>query len=285
LGLKSILFLNKIMKIKRCILGIPARLDSSRLPNKILADINGKPMLKRVLNRCNMVNNSYGIVVCTENKEVKEFVESWGYSCFLTSKNCKSGSERLASKTDELLKTCWGDDYNYWDKEKKKKALNQTGIINIQGDQPFIDPLVICKLIENFTAYDVPPDVITPIYKLKPESVHDPSVVKTLIAEDGRAIYFSRSAVPHIRGIPHKEWYKFYNYWGHVGIYGYRASVLSKWFNIPHSNLESLEKLEQLKLIEAGYNFLTFKIDGTSLSVDTEYQLEEARKIAESENY
>ena len=268
------------MRLKRCILGIPARLDSSRLPNKILADINGKPMLQRVLKRCSMVNNNYGIVVCTENKKVKDFVESWGYRCFLTSKNCKSGSERLASIIDKLLNTCWGEDYNHWDKEKKKEALNQTGIINIQGDQPFIDPLVITNLIENFTSYEIPPDVITPIYKLKPESIHDPSVVKTLIAEDGRAIYFSRSAIPHIRGIPTEEWYRHYSYWGHVGIYGYRASVLSKWFNIAESNLEYLEKLEQLKLIEAGFNFATFKINGTSLSVDTEYQLEEARKIA-----
>ena len=102
-GTKKYTILNKIMRIKRCILGIPARLDSSRLPNKILADINGKPMLQRVLKRCSMVNNNYGIVVCTENKKVKDFVESWGYRCFLTSKNCKSGSERLASIIDKLL--------------------------------------------------------------------------------------------------------------------------------------------------------------------------------------
>ena len=159
----------------------------------------------------------------------------------------------------------------------------KTGIINIQGDQPFIDPDVISKLINIFINKKLPPDIITPIYKLKPETIHDPSVVKTLITNNGQAIYFSRSAIPHIRGIPIDDWYKFNDFWGHVGIYGYRAEVLSKWNSIPDSYLESLEKLEQLKMIEAGFSFSTFKIDGTSLSVDTPFnQLEEARTIAKN---
>lgn len=268
------------MQIKRCILGIPVRLQSSRLPNKILADINGEPMLKRVLDRCKKVSNAHGVVVCTEDQEIFDLVKEWGGICFLTGNNFNSGSSRLSSITNKLLEICWADHYNFWSQEEKKSCLQETGIINIQGDQPFINPDVITKLINIFIHNKFPPDVITPIYKLKPETIHDPSVVKTLITNKGKAIYFSRSAIPHIRGIPIEEWYKFNDFWGHVGIYGYRAEVLSKWESIPDSYLESLEKLEQLKMIEAGFDFSTFKIDGTSLSVDTFDQLEEARRIA-----
>jgi len=268
------------MQIKRCILGIPARLKSSRLPNKILADINGEPMLKRVLDRCKKVRNSYGVVICTEDQEIFDLVKEWGGICFLTKNNFKSGSERLSSITNSLLEICWEDHYKNWSDKEKENCIQKTGIINIQGDQPFIDPGIITKLIDIFISDKVPPDIITPIYKLKPETIHDPSVVKTLITSHGKAIYFSRSAIPHIRGVPKEDWYKFNTFWGHVGIYGYKAEVLSKWNSIPYSYLESLEKLEQLKMIEAGFNFSTFKIDGTSLSVDTASQLEEARRIA-----
>lgn len=268
------------MKIKRCILGIPARLKSSRLPNKILADINGKPMLKRVLERCHKVKNAYGVVVCTEDRKVYDFVKECGWDCLLTSNNFSSGSERLASVTDKLVSICWGDEYKSWPENIKLKAFNETGIINIQGDQPFIDPNVITKLINIFSQNENPPDVITPIYKLKRESIHDPSVVKTLITREGKAIYFSRTALPHIRDIPAQQWFRHTNYWGHVGIYGYKSKILSNWDSIPNSRLESLEKLEQLRIIEAGYDFSTFKIEGTSLSVDNQDQLKLARQIA-----
>ena len=268
------------MKIKRCILGIPARLKSSRLPNKILADINGTPMLKRVLDRCKMVSNAYGIVVCTEDKRIFDLVQDWGGKCFLTSNNFNSGSERLSSISNKMLEICWEDQYKSWSEKRKENCIKETGIINIQGDQPFVDPEVITKLINIFINEEEPPDVITPIYKLNADNIHDPSVVKTLISNGGKAIYFSRSAIPHVRGVPFEEWFKYNDYWGHVGIYGYRAEVISNWNRMPYSYLENLEKLEQLRLIEAGYKFTTFKINGTSLSVDTKNQLEEARRIA-----
>ena len=198
----------------------------------------------------------------------------------MTSNKFNSGSERLSSVTKEMMRICWGEEYDLLSPESKENLIKETGIINVQGDQPFIDPNVITKLIDIFSNNEDPPDVITPIYKLDPSSIHDNSVVKTLISRDGRAIYFSRSAIPHVRDIPVQEWYQHNNYWGHVGIYGYKAEILSNWSSLPYSHLESLEKLEQLKLIEAGYNFHTFKIEGNSLSVDTKYQLQEAIKIA-----
>ena len=121
---------------------------------------------------------------------------------------------------------------------------------------------------------------MTPIYKLSPNKIHDQNVVKTLVGNGQQAIYFSRSALPHIRGVDQSEWHKFYSYWGHVGIYGYRGDVLAKWSELENAKLSELESLEQLKLIESGYKIGTFEVKGESLSVDTYQQLEEARRIA-----
>jgi 3-deoxy-manno-octulosonate cytidylyltransferase (CMP-KDO synthetase) len=112
------------------------------------------------------------------------------------------------------------------------------------------------------------------------EKVHDPNVVKTLLAADGRALYFSRSALPHVRGHHPDDWHRHAPYWGHVGIYGYRADVLARWGHLPHSPLEHTEKLEQLRLLEAGIGIGTFPVEGDFLSVDTAAQLETARQIA-----
>jgi 3-deoxy-manno-octulosonate cytidylyltransferase (CMP-KDO synthetase) len=115
------------------------------------------------------------------------------------------------------------------------------------------------------------------------ENVHNPNVVKTLLAADGRALYFSRSAIPHVRGVDPADWPDHTTYWGHVGIYGYRAAVLMRWNQLPHSPLEHIEKLEQLRLIEAGIQVGTFAVEGESLSVDTAEQLEQARLMAATE--
>jgi 3-deoxy-manno-octulosonate cytidylyltransferase (CMP-KDO synthetase) len=122
------------------------------------------------------------------------------------------------------------------------------------------------------------------VYRLAPEKVHNPNVVKTLLAADGRALYFSRSAIPHVRDVDPADWPAHTTYWGHVGIYGYRADVLMRWPDLPHLPLEQTEKLEQLRLIEAGIEIGTFEVEGEFLSVDTPEQLEEARAIAAAMN-
>ena len=265
------------MSIKRIIAAIPARLESSRLPNKVLADIGGTPMLKRVLDQCKKVELLDCIVVCTDNFKIKKLVEEWGYNVIMTSKDCSSGSERLASVINKIVDLAWTN--NNYD-AKQKDILNQTAIINIQGDQPFLDPLTIELLIREFKSNEDTPEVITPVYKLMPENIHNPSVVKTLLKKNGQAIYFSRAALPYVRGVDHQEWHLHSDYWGHVGIYGYRGDILAKWNEMSCSTLEDIERLEQLRIIEYGYSIDTFKVNGTSLSVDTSEQLEEARLIA-----
>ena len=251
------------------VVAVPARLESSRLPNKVLADIGGRPMLQRVLDRCAQAGTPQAVVLCTDSSQLADLARGWGFEALLTSPTCESGSERIASVAAELVARGGG-------------SADGTLIINVQGDQPFIDPAVIDAMTAEFQRRTPTPEVLTPVYRMGAATVHNPNVVKTLLAADGRALYFSRSAVPHVRGVDPEQWHEHATYWGHVGIYGYRADVLQRWKELPHSPLEQIEKLEQLRLIEAGIGISTFTVEGESLSVDTVEQLEQARAIAAS---
>jgi len=273
--------LNKI-SINKCIVAIPARLESSRLPNKLILDIEGKPMLQHVLERCKNSTKNMKVVLCTDNKILEELAINLEIPFLKTSKECDSGSQRISEVVDKLVGMAWDENLDKLDEQNKKELISQTGIINVQGDQPFLDSSILSKmesyLINTFPA----PDVVTPIYPLKPENIHNSAVVKTIIGHSGRAIYFSRAAIPHIRDVNKSEWHLNNIYWGHIGMYGYRGDVLSNWNNLKTSKLEKIEKLEQLRIIESNYNVSTFVTNGDSLSVDTLEQLEEARKIAKS---
>ncbi len=268
-----------INKIQKTIIAIPARLESTRLNEKVLKDINGKPMLIRVLEQCKKVKISSEIILCTDSELLIDCARNIGIKSYLTSKSCKSGSERIASIISKILENSWKDislNNHSIDLDKLKTTL----LINVQADQPFLDPDVIKKMYEFFNKQDKIPEVVTPIYKLEKKDIHNESVVKTLLNQNGKAIYFSRSAIPFIRDIDKDDWYKYYDFWGHVGIYGYRADILSNWFEYPFSNLEKAEKLEQLKLIDAGIEISTFEVEGDFLSVDTPEDLSLARKFS-----
>ena len=258
------------MAIQKCVVAVPARLQSSRLPNKVLADIGGKPMIQRVLERCRESTAVDTVVLCTDSQELQQRAAAWGFPVLMTAESCSSGSDRIASVADALMELAWGN---------ATPVAEQTAVINVQGDQPFIDPHVIDAMAAEFRRLDPVPAVVTPVYGLKPETVHNPNVVKTLLAHDGRALYFSRSAIPHVRDVDPSEWHRHTTFWGHVGMYGFRGDVLAGWNRLPASPLEDLERLEQLRLIEAGLTIATFEVQGTSLSVDTAEQLEQARAM------
>ena len=246
------------------IVAIPARLKSSRLPNKVLADIGGKPMIKWVLDQCFKSKLIDQLFLCTDDNYLNKKAIEWGYKSLLTNQNCNSGSSRIASVIDKLV---------------DGKNLEDTLIINVQGDQPFIKPEVIDEIVLFAKKGKKIPDVITPIYKIKDKDIHDPNLVKTLITNKKEILYFSRSALPYVRDKDREEWSSAYQYWGHVGIYGYRGDILKNWDSFPISNLEKLEKLEQLRLIDSGIKFNAFEVEGDFLSVDTKNQLDFARKI------
>ncbi|MBM5814335.1 MAG: 3-deoxy-manno-octulosonate cytidylyltransferase [Cyanobacteria bacterium M_DeepCast_100m_m1_067] len=252
------------------VVAVPARLESARLPGKVLADIAGKPMLQHVLERCRQAKGVAAVVVCTDSEQVRADAEAWGFPVLMTSPDCSSGSERLASVVTELVAAAGG-------------SSSDTLVINVQGDQPLLDPGIIETMVAQFVALQRPP-VLTPVYPLAADKLHDPNVVKVLRAGDGRAITFSRSALPHLRGVPPEQWADHTTYWGHVGLYGYRADVLAGWMALPASPLEELEKLEQLRMIEAGIPLLTYAVDQDCLSVDTQEQLEQARALAQAQS-
>ena len=258
----------------RFVVAVPARLDSARLPGKVMADIGGRPMLQRVLERCALARRPAAVVLCTDGAELVKLADQWGFPALLTPADCSSGSDRLASALADLVLLAGSG---------AGSAPADTVILNVQGDQPFIDPAVIDAMAAEFERSAPTPEVLTPIYRLPPEKLHNPNVVKTLVSADGRALYFSRSALPHVRGVEPDQWHAHAPFWGHVGIYGYRADVLARWPSLPASPLENIEKLEQLRLLEGGIGIGTFVVDGDFLSVDTPQQLEEARTQARAE--
>jgi 3-deoxy-manno-octulosonate cytidylyltransferase (CMP-KDO synthetase) len=269
--------------IQRSVVAVPARLASSRLPDKVLADIGGKPMIQRVLEQCSKAHGPSVVVLCTDSTRLRDLAEKWGFSVLMTAETCSSGSERIASVAEPLVAKAWGEDAKQWDASTRKQRLISTAVINVQGDQPFLDPAVVTEMVSEFGKRQPVPAVVTPVYRLQPDTIHNPAVVKTLLAHDGRALYFSRSAIPHVRDVAPKEWHQHTPYWGHVGMYGFRGDVLAAWDQLPASPLEDLERLEQLRLIEAGHTIATFTVEGTSLSVDTAEQLDQARQIAAEE--
>lgn len=268
--------------IQRSVVAVPARLASSRLPDKVLADIGGKPMIRRVLERCAQAQGPVTVVLCTDSERLRDLAEGWGISVLMTEETCSSGSDRIASVADQLVALAWGEQTDSWDAAQRQQRLVSTAVINVQGDQPFLDSAVVTQMVAEFGKRDPVPAVVTPVYRLSAATIHNPAVVKTLLAHDGRALYFSRSAIPHVRDVDPAEWHQHAPYWGHVGMYGFRGDVLAGWDQLPASPLEDLERLEQLRLIEAGHTITTFTVEGTSLSVDTPEQLDEARRLADS---
>ena len=268
--------------IQRSVVAVPARLASSRLPDKVLADIGGKPMIRRVLERCSQAQGPAAVVLCTDSERLRDLAEGWGISVLMTEETCSSGSDRIASVADQLVALAWAEQTDSWDAAKRQQRLVSTAVINVQGDQPFLDSAVVTQMVAEFGKRDPVPAVVTPVYRLSAATIHNPAVVKTLLAHDGRALYFSRSAIPHVRDVDPAEWHQHAPYWGHVGMYGFRGDVLAGWDQLPASPLEDLERLEQLRLIEAGHTITTFTVEGTSLSVDTPEQLDEARRLADS---
>ena len=262
------------MEDKKIIIAIPVRLNSKRLPRKVLLDLAGKTILNRVYDQCKKALNYDEIVICTSDEEIKEFAQSIGSKVLLTPSEVKSGSERLSSISDNLLSFSWGET----NQTSLKNLAKRTFIINVQGDQPFIDPEVINQMINIYKTGETMYKIITPIYKLKSNDIHNPSIVKTLVSNNHEALYFSRSAIPHIRGIDQKHWHDYHQYWGHVGIYGYRLDILKKLRSLPVSKLENAEKLEQLRFIDAGIVISTFEVTGDFFSVDTQEDLNYARK-------
>jgi 3-deoxy-manno-octulosonate cytidylyltransferase (CMP-KDO synthetase) len=240
---------------------IPARLESTRLPRKVLADIGGVPMLRRVVTETARAKSINEVVLCTDSDEVAAAAREWNVRAIMTSPACTSGSERIASVIEHI---------------------DADVVINVQGDQPFVDPAVIDSMCAVFRDRTPTPSVVTPVYPLPAEKLDNPDAVKVVVSTEHRALYFSRAAVPYVRGSDRGNWLSAGVHWGHVGMYGYRRDVLQRWSSLSRSPLEEAEKLEQLRLLENAITIDTYEIVANArntLSVDSPADLETARRL------
>ena len=236
------------------VVAIPARLQSSRLPRKVLADIAGRTMLQRT-HEVAVAAGAGPVVVLTDAEEVADEVRRFGGEVMLTDPDLESGTARIASVAEHL-----GADV----------------VVNLQGDAPLTDPAIVAACARELAANAAA--IAMPVYRMhRLEDIVDPSVVKVVRARSGRVLYCSRSPVPHVRDAPAAEWPRVAEIWGHVGIYAYGAEFLRTFSELPSSPLEDTERLEQLRWLEAGRHLHSFEVQPQGPSVDTPEQLARVR--------
>lgn len=225
---------------------IPARYGSSRFPGKPLAPINGKPMIQHVYERAALAKGITAIYVATDDERIKAAVESFGGQVIMTDENAASGTDRIEDAITQLgLKD---DDL----------------VINLQGDQPLIDPITIEQIVSLFERHPGEFDMATLGVQITKESeLNDPMHVKMVFDNDYNALYFSRAAIPFGRDTKDYPVYK------HLGIYGYTRAFISTFAKLPLGRLEDLEKLEQLRALEYGYKIKVAISAFDSPEVDT----------------
>lgn len=236
---------------------IPARYASSRFPGKPLAILGGKPVIQRVYEQVNkLLDNVY---VATDDQRIYDCVKNFGGKVVMTKTNHKSGTDRI----EEAIEIIGGD----WDV-----------VVNIQGDEPFIQKEQILSLCECFN------DPNTQIATLgKPfttmDAVTNPNSPKIVLDNQNFAMYFSRSIIPHIRGKQTNEWINSYNYIKHLGIYAYRKDILQEITKLPQSSLEIAESLEQLRWLQNGYKIKVGITEIETVGIDTPDDLVRAEEF------
>ncbi len=231
------------------ILGIiPARYASTRFPGKPLVDIAGKSMIQRVYEQAKKCSSLTEVIVATDDERIFDHVNQFGGLATITSDQHQSGTDRCA--------------------EVASNYREYQAIINIQGDEPFIDPQQITKVANCFI--DTYTQIATLIKKINTiEELYNPNSPKVIVNKKVEAIYFSRSALPHVRGHETADWLKHFTYYKHIGIYGYRADILQQLTQLPVSLLEKAESLEQLRWIENGYRIKVAETELETQAIDT----------------
>lgn len=233
---------------------IPARYASTRFPGKPLAMIDGKSMIQRVYEQSCKANVLSEVWIATDDNRIESHIKSFGGKVMLTSPNHKSGTERC----NEVIQRLQAD---------TPSRLFDVAI-NIQGDEPFIQPEQIEKVASCFSNPEV--EIATLIKKISDKTeLFNPNVVKVITANDKKALYFSRQPIPFLRGMPENDWLTHHTYFKHIGIYAYRTETLRKLTMLAPSPLEIAESLEQLRWLENAYHIYTKQTDFESFSVDT----------------
>lgn len=241
------------------ILGIiPARYASTRFPGKPLIDILGKSMLQRVYEQASKSKKLTSVVIATDDERIASHAQSFGAKVVMTKAEHPSGTDRCF----EAYKN-FGEEFDY--------------IINIQGDEPFIDPSQI-DLLANICNGNT--ELATLMIKCNSHDVlFDKGEVKITLNTNNEALYFSRMVIPFIKGVDEKEWHKHFNYFRHVGMYAYRKDVLEKVTKLQPSSLEKAESLEQLRWLENGFKIKCAETLHDSHCIDTPEDVEKVIKL------
>ena len=238
---------------------IPARFASSRLPGKPLADLGGKPMIRWVYE--NSLKECRELIVATDHPDLEKAVLGFGGRVMMTSPDHPSGTDRCAEVVQTLAAS--GEKYDV--------------IINIQGDEPFINVSHIILLKNAFSDDDA--QIATLANPIRDrDALLNPNSVKVVASTRGYALYFSRSPVPYNRHDAEANWISGHTYLKHIGLYAYRSEVLQQITLLEPSPLEKTESLEQLRWLENGFGIRVLVTDEPGHGIDTPGDLEEARK-------
>lgn len=237
---------------------IPARFASTRFLGKPLVEISGKTMIQRTYEQVCKVGNWADVIIATDDLRIKEVATAFGANVMMTSTAHVTGTDRCA----EVLATC---------------GLNVDYVVNIQGDEPFIDPKQIESLRTGFASR---PELVTLIKKITDlGTLFNPNSPKVIINSKKQAIYFSRQTLPYLRSVPQDQWLNKGVFYKHIGLYAYRADVLPTLSTLQPSPLELAESLEQLRWIENGYQIQTVETHIETIGIDTPEDLERIKEL------
>lgn len=236
---------------------IPARFASTRFPGKPLAILGGQPVIQRVYEQVRSVLDR--VYVATDDQRIYDTVTAFGGQAVMTRSDHKSGTDRICEALDLV-------------------GGSPDVVINVQGDEPFIQPSQLRTVMEAFD------DSATQIATLGKrfetiEAVENPNSPKIVLDNDGFALYFSRSPIPFVRGKDRGEWLAAYHFLKHIGLYAYRADVLREVTRLPQSSLELAESLEQLRWLQNGYKIKVGLTDVETVGIDTPEDLHKAERF------
>ena len=253
------------MKLLKFIVVIPARYASTRFPGKPLALLGGKPVIQHVYEQVSGVVEN--VVVATDDERIYSAVEGFGGRAVMTSTNHKSGTDR-----------CW--------EAYQKQGEEYDVVINVQGDEPFIAHSQLRAIMDCFN--DETTDIATLVKPFTEEdgieALENPNSPKVVLDKQSRAIYFSRSVIPYLRGVEREEWLKKHTYYKHIGMYAFRADVLKQVTSLEQSPLELAESLEQLRWLENGYKIGVGISDVETVGIDTPEDLQKAEEFLKKRN-
>lgn len=242
--------------MKRIVGIIPSRYDSSRFPGKPLADIAGKPMIQRVYEQAKKCASLTDVIVATDDQRILDCVNGFDGKAEMTDPNHLNGTERCAEVA---------------------RKTNADYFINIQGDEPFIKPEQIEKVV---SILDGKTQLGTLVKKISDTSaLNDPNTMKVILNGNNEALYFSRTAIPYLRDYPQNEWLEHHTFYKHIGIYAYRNDVFQEIVQLKPSLLETAESLEQLRWLENGLKIKVAETNIETKGVDVPEDIIEALKL------